>query len=340
MSFRSQPIPFIERVKDIISNIFTNNIGNRQIEIILFQILTGMLWWSILSISQQSFNITNWPIHLRTLLNLGWVYLFIILFIGLFVDTITVRRLLDYIFFPIEFIINLIIEIFVKWIAQKVDGFVKWLIYFVWNNIISKILSVIAIVLGVIIIGLVATGVTIGGLLLLGLAIAIALAIVIAILYSYYKHYEEETTEIIKKIINDILCGIRGVVKSIKGIPVAIVNTLKFFILDRMKAISDDQRIQALLFQLTLFFWSYAILVYVTGIYDPNLWPILLLIPWALVFVILQILFITLIWMKDSSYTFEQMLSFMFKPLYWLIYPWEWLLEWVENEIPCECDES
>jgi hypothetical protein len=328
MSFRSQEISFFNGIKDFISDLFTSNIKHRRVEVLVFQVLIGVLWWILLSVFQRSFNVLNWPIHFRLLLNIGWGYLFIMLFLGMFVSTITVRSLLDYLFFPLEFLINLLITIFKNWLAQLVDDFFHWFIHFIWNNIITKILL---IGMTIIVLTILITGITVGGILLLGLFLAIALATLIAIGYGYYKHYEGD----VKKIINDLLCSIRKIFKNIRSIPSAFIDTLKFFILDQMKTISDDERVQALLFQLTLVFLSYVALVYITGIYDPNMWSVIFSVPW-MVFIGLQVLFVIFIWWPNGTYSFKRMLTFFFKPLYWLVLPIEIILGWIENLIPCE----
>ena len=327
MSFRNQEISFIEGIKDRIANVFKNAINNRRVEILVFQVIVALLWWGVLSLSQLSMNVLAWPIHIRLLLNLGWIYLFIMLFLGMFVGTITVRTLLDYLFFPLEFFINLLIETLKNWVAQFVRNFISWFIHFIWNNIVTK---VILIGLGIIVLGILVSGITISGILLLVLGIAIILAITVAVGYAYYKHYEGET----KEIINDLLCNLRELITSIKSIPSGIINTLKFFILDQMKTISDDKRVQALVFQLTLLFISYGVFVYLTGVYDPNSWPIYFFIPWGAFFG-LQVLIVIFIWWPKGTYSFERMLTFFLKPLYWLILPIEWFLEWIESLIPC-----
>jgi len=328
MAIRNKPIDFLERLKDAIAAAFQATIKHRPAEIFLLQVLMGLLWWLVLSLFYHSLIFSHWPIHGRILLNMGWVYLFFLLFFGLIFPAITVRKMLDYLFFPVEFLIHVLVwlwQCFLELVNEIKTKVINWL----WNVLGPWVIGGLAAAFAAIWAALVAGGAGVLQALAEAATIIGAAGAALVLFFLLLKNLFMEW-------LRGMLCRLRDLLIWLKGIPSFLLDTLEAFILDRMKLLSDDERIQALIFQVTLAFLGYSVFLYITEIYNPNEWPWILQWTWFALVMLPQIIMAVFIWMPNSEYGLQRLLKTTFYPVRLLLRPYERLLDWLAGLVPCD----
>ncbi len=327
MASLDQPIPFLENIKKAITTFFESWTKNKAVQILGFAFSLILIWWGflwlvhlVIPLILPAILITIWNFIFTPLLwaSAGWFIAIALILV--FQESKSIRDYLDFIFFPLEFTINLLINIFKK-IKEWIYGAFNWLM----NLIGILFFAILFLVFIVSWIALVSIGLGVG--LAFFIAVGIALGVGIAIIIYALKEKEQ---------VEETLCWVHHQIIEFKDLPSNWLTDLKKYIKAWMEIISDDQIWQVIVFltfPYTLVLSSLLILreFYLTPLVGD---PLIVVVSVSFVASILYLALNS----GAKEKAMENLLNFLLNSrlLNWLISIYKKTLDWLASLIPCK----